>query len=79
MLSNKDWINVAARQLRYLDYISQFSTDIRHVSGTANTVADALSRIEIDTISLPTTLIFEKFASEQANDQQLKDFLKNES
>lgn len=32
------------RQLRHLDYIGQFSTDIQHVSGKDNIVADALSR-----------------------------------
>ncbi|GFU73901.1 hypothetical protein TNCV_555291 [Trichonephila clavipes] len=39
------------RQLRHLDFISQFSTDIRYTKGSDNTVADALSRIEIDEIS----------------------------
>ncbi|GFT07367.1 transposon Tf2-11 polyprotein [Trichonephila clavipes] len=39
------------RQLRHLDFISQFSTNIQHVPGTQNLVADALSRIEIDSIS----------------------------
>ncbi|GFX98955.1 transposon Tf2-6 polyprotein [Trichonephila clavipes] len=39
------------RQLRHLDFISQFSTDIRYNKGSDNTVADALSRIEIDEIS----------------------------
>lgn len=33
-----------SREVRQLQYISQFSTDIRHVSGTNNQVADALSR-----------------------------------
>ncbi|KAK4472135.1 hypothetical protein MN116_000433 [Schistosoma mekongi] len=33
------------RESRHLDYISQFSTDIRHISGANNVVADALSRI----------------------------------
>ena len=33
------------RQIRRLDYISQFTTDIRHVSGADNPAADALSRI----------------------------------
>ncbi|EFN71769.1 Uncharacterized protein F44E2.2, partial [Camponotus floridanus] len=32
------------RQFRHLDFIGQFSTDIRHVSGSDNVVADALSR-----------------------------------
>ena len=31
------------RQIRHLDYIAQFSSDIRHVAGHNNPVADALS------------------------------------
>ncbi|GBN48949.1 Retrovirus-related Pol polyprotein from transposon 17.6 [Araneus ventricosus] len=34
------------RQLRHLQYISEFSTDIRHICGKENIVADSLSRIE---------------------------------
>jgi hypothetical protein len=34
------------RQCRQLDLISQFSTDIRHVKGEQNIIADFLSRIE---------------------------------
>ncbi|GFS47687.1 retrovirus-related Pol polyprotein from transposon 17.6 [Trichonephila clavipes] len=48
------------RQLRHLDFISQFSTDIRYTKGSDNTVADALSRIEIDEIS-PTVINFKEF------------------
>jgi transposase InsO family protein len=33
-----------ARQQRHLSYISEFSSDIQHVAGEANTVADTLSR-----------------------------------
>ncbi|CAI2724603.1 unnamed protein product [Schistosoma spindalis] len=33
------------RESRQLDYISQFTSDIRHISGANNVVADALSRI----------------------------------
>ncbi|GFT40580.1 transposon Tf2-9 polyprotein [Trichonephila clavipes] len=50
------------RQLRHLDFISQFSTDICYTKGSDNTVADALSRIEIDEIS-PTVINFKEFAS----------------
>ena len=32
------------REIRHLDYVSQFTTDIRHIKGTDNIVADALSR-----------------------------------
>lgn len=34
------------RQQRHLDYISQFTTDVRHIAGANNVTADALSRIE---------------------------------
>ncbi|GFU44915.1 retrovirus-related Pol polyprotein from transposon 17.6 [Trichonephila clavipes] len=40
---NKISDSCSPRQLRHLDFISQFSTDIRHVSGSDNSVADALS------------------------------------
>nr|VZH93452.1 unnamed protein product [Spirometra erinaceieuropaei] len=32
------------REIRQLDYISQFTSDIRHMDGSSNEVADALSR-----------------------------------
>ena len=35
------------RQTRHLDYILQFTTDIRHVQGRYNTTADALPRLEV--------------------------------
>ena len=35
------------REVRHLDYISQFTHDIRHISGVDNVVADALSRISV--------------------------------
>ena len=34
------------RQVRHLDFISQFTTDIRHITGQGNPVADALSCLE---------------------------------
>jgi hypothetical protein len=34
----------SARQQRHLAYISEFTTDIRHIPGSENVVADALSR-----------------------------------
>jgi hypothetical protein len=34
----------SARQQRHLSYLAEFTSDIRHTSGTANIVADALSR-----------------------------------
>ena len=42
--------NHTPRQLRHLDFISQFTNDIRHVKGIDNCVVDALSCIEINAI-----------------------------
>ena len=42
--SRKD--NCSPRQFRHLDLIAQFSTDLRHISGKDNIVADTLSRVE---------------------------------
>ena len=41
------------RQIRHLDYISQFTTNITHVSGQENPVADALSRITTNAVTVP--------------------------
>ncbi|GFV04997.1 pro-Pol polyprotein [Trichonephila clavipes] len=67
------------RQLRHLDYISQFSTDIRYVVGTENKVADALSRVEIDAIVKPPILDYKKFAQTQLHDSEIQSFLKADS
>lgn len=60
------------RQLRQLDFISQFSTDIQHISGKDNVVADALSRINnISSISLASSLDYKLIAKLQENDKEL--------
>lgn len=66
------------RQLRHLDFISQFSTDIRHIKGSDNIVADALSRVEIDAIAL-THLEFNKLSEEQLQDAEIQNFLSQSS
>ena len=56
------------RQVRHLDFISQFTSDIKHVAGTGNPVADALSRCEVDATlldSTPTTVNFQAMAQAQ--------------
>ncbi|GFU51359.1 transposon Ty3-I Gag-Pol polyprotein [Trichonephila clavipes] len=62
------------RQLRHLDLISQYSTNIRHVQGSENTVADALSRIEMDSITKSPVLNFKEFVLAQKNDPDLQKF-----
>ncbi|GFT24070.1 hypothetical protein TNCV_2063371 [Trichonephila clavipes] len=63
------------RQMRHLDFIAQYSTDIRHVQGNKNIVADALSRIKIDSITQSHMLNFRAFAEAQTIDSELQQFL----
>ena len=60
------------RQARQLDYISQFTTVIRHVKGSDNVVADALSRIETNALLTATPLVidFPAMARAQQEDPQ---------
>lgn len=59
------------RQFRYLDFISQFTTDIRYVAGPENVVADALSRVE----EIGEALDYEALARSQAEDSELQRLL----
>ncbi|GFW59646.1 hypothetical protein TNCV_2756551 [Trichonephila clavipes] len=64
-------------QWRHLDFISQFSTDVRHINGTRNAVADALSRIEVNQIS-NSFLDFEALPKAQLEDNELQSFQNDE-
>ena len=55
-----------------MDYISQFTTDIRHISGKENTVADALSRYGVNTVRTPAQIDFAKIARAQEEDEELQ-------
>ena len=67
------------RQIRHLDYILQFTSDIRHVKGTANSVADALSQIVINalTSNVPPSIDLEKVAQAQRNDPELAELMQS--
>lgn len=65
------------RETRQLDYVSQFTSDIRHVSGVNNPVADALSRIN-STFSTPGPINFEDMAKAQ-QDKEFKQELTSTS
>ena len=72
-LNNKD--SYTPRQLRHIDFISQFTTDIRYVKGADNTPADALSR-NISTVT-SSQLDYAAIATEQADDPELQQLLQN--
>ncbi|CAH2097753.1 unnamed protein product [Euphydryas editha] len=67
--------NCSPRQFRHLDYISQFTTDIRHISGKSNVVADTLSRVD----ELSMSIDYDQLASSQAVDEELAQLLSGES
>lgn len=56
------------RQLRHLQYISQFSTSIKHINGKDNIVADKMSRIE----AVSSVIDYEQIAKGQVLDSELK-------
>lgn len=67
--------NCSPRQYRHLDFIAQFTTDIRHISGKDNIVADTLSRIE----ELGTPVSLETLAKAQATDPELSKLIEGGS
>nr|VZI14922.1 unnamed protein product [Spirometra erinaceieuropaei] len=58
------------REIRHLDFISQFSCDIQHVHGKENVVADALSRLEMASITTDA-IDFTLMAEAQRSDDEL--------
>ncbi len=65
------------REVRHLDYISQFTSDIRYVRGSDNVVADALSRPEVNTLT--TDIDLTKLADLQTQDDSITDLRKSSS
>ena len=63
-------------QARHLDLISQFTSNIHHVKGIHNPVADALSTVEVGTVSgrgeSPPVIDFKAMALAQDSDPKLK-------
>lgn len=55
---------------RQLDYIAQFTSDIRHIHGKYNVVADTLSRASLNTINTQK-LDLDYLANEQRKDDTL--------
>ncbi|CAH8564643.1 unnamed protein product [Dicrocoelium dendriticum] len=59
------------RETRHLDYVSQFTTDVRHVSGALNPVADALSRIQQISLAPGTNIELAAMAAAQQADPDI--------
>lgn len=64
-------MNCSPRQHNQLVYISQFTTDIKHISGIDNIVADCLSRVG----SITRAIDFSELAAAQQLDEELRDLL----
>ncbi|GBN83551.1 Retrovirus-related Pol polyprotein from transposon 17.6 [Araneus ventricosus] len=67
------------RQLRRLDFISQYPSDIRHVQGSKIVVADSLSRIELNSITKSPFLNFSELAEAQQIDPETQKLLQDKS
>ena len=59
----------SAMQARHLAFISEYTTDVQHMEGNKNAVADTLSRVEIGTVSLG--IDFRELARAQQRDPEL--------
>ena len=68
------------RQARQLDFISQFTTDIRYIKGADNPVADALSRVDVSSLqddSCSPVIDLEELAAAQKEDADLCDSIRS--
>nr|XP_061827907.1 uncharacterized protein K02A2.6-like [Nerophis lumbriciformis] len=60
----------SARQQRHLSYVSEFTTDIQHLAGKSNVVADCLSRAVASAVHVG--LDFAQMAVDQADDPDIQ-------
>lgn len=65
--STEPW---SARQQRQLSYVSEFTTDVQHVAGKANVVADCLSRPSLNNVSLG--IDYAEMAKAQSSDEDVQ-------
>ena len=65
----------SGRQQRHLSYISEFTTDIRHIQGKSNFVADSLSRTTINSInSIQLGIDYSAMAMDQTKDPEVQSY-----
>lgn len=67
---------ISPRRIRHISFISEFTTDIRHISGIDNVVADALSRIEM--VDFPQIVDYAEIARDQMEDRELRSLLEKD-
>lgn len=68
------------RQFRYLEYISQFTSNIKYIKGDSNIVADTFSRLNDEVSSLQENKIdLNLIKKEQDLDNELKLLIKNQN
>ena len=67
---SEPWSN---RQQRQLFYISEFTTDIQHIQGKDNPVADSLSRATLDSVQLG--IDYSDMAADQKDDPEIQAYL----
>lgn len=71
----QDPLRSSPRQTRHLEFIAQFTTDIQHISGKENVVADTLSRVE----SIQEAINYEELAESQKDDVEVQEILKSKA
>lgn len=60
------------RELRHLDYISQFTVDVKYIKRERNIAADALSHSNIDVLHTDKNIDLEIIAKDQAVDNEFQ-------
>lgn len=66
------------REVRQLDFVLQFSSDVQHISGSDNVVADALSRVDMISQKVPT-IDLEAMAAAQRSDTDFEKMCQSSS
>ncbi|XP_064469690.1 uncharacterized protein LOC135384418 [Ornithodoros turicata] len=63
---------LSPREIRQLAFVTEFTTDLRHISGTLNAATDALSRIHVSAaLSVGERIDFDTMGQAQGNDAEL--------
>lgn len=73
---NQNLDKASPRQARQLDLIGQFTTDIRHIAGKENLMADLLSRVQP---IYNDTFDYNALANDQRTDSELSEFLRTKA